>query len=120
MTEQRYSLQKNILFLIFYIFCFYLVFFFFKQKTAYEIKECDWSSDVCSSDLNMNVLAGMSFNLLVVVIFGFLSAGLIKLHMDTLLTGLTILAAGGITAAILFRRLGKYAEHRYGYELEMD
>ena len=29
--------------------CFF--FFFFKQKTAYEIKECDWSSDVCSSDL---------------------------------------------------------------------
>ena len=25
--------------------------FFFKQKTAYEILECDWSSDVCSSDL---------------------------------------------------------------------
>ena len=24
-----------------------LCFFFFKQKTAYEIKECDWSSDVC-------------------------------------------------------------------------
>ena len=28
------------------------VVFFFKQKTAYEIKECDWSSDVCSSDLS--------------------------------------------------------------------
>src|SRR5210317_2382711 len=26
-------------------------FFFFKQQTAYEISECDWSSDVCSSDL---------------------------------------------------------------------
>src|SRR5210317_2148896 len=26
-------------------------FFFFKQTTAYEISECDWSSDVCSSDL---------------------------------------------------------------------
>ena len=25
--------------------------FFFKQETEYEIKECDWSSDVCSSDL---------------------------------------------------------------------
>ena len=25
--------------------------YLFKQKTAYEIKECDWSSDVCSSDL---------------------------------------------------------------------
>eukprot|EP01046_Picozoa_sp_COSAG06_P099930 COSAG06_NODE_46048_length_350_cov_0.589641_1_plen_71_part_10 len=23
---------------------------FFKQKTAYAISECDWSSDVCSSD----------------------------------------------------------------------
>ena len=31
--------------------CKKLDFFFFKQKTAYEIKECDWSSDVCSSDL---------------------------------------------------------------------
>ena len=27
------------------------LFFFFKQKTAYEIVDCDWSSDVCSSDL---------------------------------------------------------------------
>ena len=27
------------------------MFFFCKQKTACEIKECDWSSDVCSSDL---------------------------------------------------------------------
>src|ERR1043166_888038 len=30
-----------------YLFCF----FFFKQKTAYEIPKRDWSSDVCSSDL---------------------------------------------------------------------
>src|SRR5213075_3361253 len=27
------------------------LFFFFKQKTAYEITRRDWSSDVCSSDL---------------------------------------------------------------------
>src|SRR3546814_1041609 len=26
-------------------------FFFFKQKTAYELRISDWSSDVCSSDL---------------------------------------------------------------------
>ena len=31
------------------------VFFFFKQKTAYEVEECDWSSDVCSSDLKIPV-----------------------------------------------------------------
>ena len=30
--------------------CF-VFFFFFKQKTAYEIGTGDWSSDVCSSDL---------------------------------------------------------------------
>src|SRR3546814_2683804 len=28
-----------------------LYFFFFKQKTAYEVRISDWSSDVCSSDL---------------------------------------------------------------------
>ena len=28
-------------------------FFFFKQKTAYEIVSRDWSSDVCSSDLTI-------------------------------------------------------------------
>src|SRR3546814_4818218 len=28
-----------------------VVFFFFKQKTAYELRISDWSSDVCSSDL---------------------------------------------------------------------
>src|SRR3546814_555040 len=30
-----------------FLFCF----FFFKQKTAYEMRISDWSSDVCSSDL---------------------------------------------------------------------
>src|SRR3546814_987434 len=30
---------------------FYEFFFFFKQKTAYEMRISDWSSDVCSSDL---------------------------------------------------------------------
>src|SRR3546814_8893165 len=32
---------------------FYHVFFFFKQKTAYELRISDWSSDVCSSDLEL-------------------------------------------------------------------
>src|SRR3546814_5422615 len=31
---------------------FYVFFFFFKQKTAYEMRISDWSSDVCSSDLS--------------------------------------------------------------------
>src|SRR3546814_702710 len=30
-----------------------IIFFFFKQKTAYEMRISDWSSDVCSSDLTL-------------------------------------------------------------------
>src|SRR3546814_1508588 len=31
----------------------FVLFFFFKQKTAYEMRISDWSSDVCSSDLGI-------------------------------------------------------------------
>src|SRR3546814_5828714 len=34
----------------------YVMFFFFKQKTAYEMRISDWSSDVCSSDLTKGCL----------------------------------------------------------------
>ena len=48
------------------VFCFFFfsfVFvFFFKQKTAYEIYQCDWSSDVCSSDLISQVLSLVIFS----------------------------------------------------------
>src|SRR3546814_19156894 len=36
------------------------VFFFFKQKTAYEMRISDWSSDVCSSDLSLAELHNRS------------------------------------------------------------
>src|SRR3546814_7842269 len=39
--------------------CVYF-FFFFKQKTAYEMRISDWSSDVCSSDLRMLDKQGLS------------------------------------------------------------
>src|SRR3546814_11492795 len=38
-------------FVVLYILCVFFFFFFFKQKTAYEMRISDWSSDVCSSDL---------------------------------------------------------------------
>src|SRR3546814_3185312 len=50
-------------------YCVYFCVFFFKQKTAYEMRISDWSSDVCSSDLGIGaedweeadvVLAGVS------------------------------------------------------------
>src|SRR3546814_1453275 len=37
--------------------CDIAYFFFFKQKTAYEMRISDWSSDVCSSDLLDNAIA---------------------------------------------------------------
>src|SRR3546814_16472177 len=47
-----------------------LDFFFFKQKTAYDMRISDWSSDVCSSDLDRTFQAqrraGAQFRLLVV------------------------------------------------------
>src|SRR3546814_18911596 len=39
----------------FFVICAYaFLYFFFKQKTAYEMRISDWSSDVCSSDLPQN------------------------------------------------------------------
>src|SRR3546814_3277981 len=35
------------------------LFFFFKQKTAYEMRISDWSSDVCSSDLRAQIGNGL-------------------------------------------------------------
>src|SRR3546814_10611906 len=37
-------------------------FFFFKQKTAYEMRISDWSSDVCSSDLPMPIMAARLYD----------------------------------------------------------
>src|SRR3546814_6900233 len=34
----------------------YFFVFFFKQKTAYEMRISDWSSDVCSSDLSVAIV----------------------------------------------------------------
>src|SRR3546814_1243868 len=52
----------TLVFSIFILLCIFqmccVVFFFFKQKTAYEIRISDWSSDVCSSDLGQVLLAG--------------------------------------------------------------
>src|SRR3546814_7273428 len=38
-----------------------MYFFFFKQKTAYEMRISDWSSDVCSSDLEITRVRGNPF-----------------------------------------------------------
>src|SRR3546814_17427259 len=62
------------------------MFFFFKQKTAYEMRISDWSSDVCSSDLWMSRDTRLSDVLHVL------------LHMDQL--------EGPLTSEVLARSMG--------------
>src|SRR3546814_1755201 len=40
-----------VVFIVFFLFIYFFILFCFKQKTAYEMRISDWSSDVCSSDL---------------------------------------------------------------------
>src|SRR3546814_9376454 len=49
-----------------YVIMFWCFFFFFKQKTAYEMRISDWSSDVCSSDLQV----GQARRVAVLVLLG--------------------------------------------------
>src|SRR3546814_9267812 len=60
----------SILIIVFFVslICYFgLCFFFFKQKTAYEMRISDWSSDVCSSDLRPDGrIARMDFDAIVI------------------------------------------------------
>src|SRR3546814_1312829 len=59
----------------------YCVGFFFKQKTAYEMRISDWSSDVCSSDLPQ-LFCKFSTGLPVVVVGGAWFRRIGELYVD--------------------------------------
>src|SRR3546814_3643483 len=60
-------------FSLLYVFhCFF--FFFFKQKTAYEMRISDWSSDVCSSDLHYRI-AGMNLLAAIIIFWNTMKLG---------------------------------------------
>src|SRR3546814_4383630 len=78
-------------------------FFFFKQKTAYEMRISDWSSDVCSSDLPFHAI-GQDHLL-------HLARGRIFVADQQVLRHL--LRDGGAAAGALARPdLGRIVEHR--------
>src|SRR3546814_1140546 len=60
--------------------------FFFKQKTAYEMRISDWSSDVCSSDLVSRLAAMRAGNegdyLFMLLYAGFVGCGLFALWRE--------------------------------------
>src|SRR3546814_10707479 len=94
------------------MYSFYL-FFFFKQKTAYEMRISDWSSDVCSSDL----FDHLSGNVKVVFIFGNGLAICLQgtVHHDAGKTQVDgALANGGRLAVILVHDHGNVGVGFYG------
>src|SRR3546814_7125473 len=61
--------------------CFFdCLFFFFKQKTSYEVRISDWSSDVCSSDLLIRETPSPSYataaRVVLISWFGFITSAL--------------------------------------------
>src|SRR3546814_8520134 len=75
--------------------------FFFKQKTAYEMRISDWSSDVCSSDLFL-LLTAITFSLFGFII-GIWADGFEKLQIVPLMivTPLTFLGGSFYSISML-------------------
>src|SRR3546814_7170772 len=84
-----------------------MFFFFFKQKTAYELRISDWSSDVCSSDLKVGKLLAHdedSYRYLIESIRRFpdmptfermiAEAGFVNTHVEPMLGGLVAIHSG--------------------------
>src|SRR3546814_1731258 len=93
-----------------------LLFFFFKQKTAYEMRISDWSSDVCSSDLPAKVFLGDVGSVPLGFLLGWLLLGLAAAGhwAPALILPLYYLADATITLAC--RALRRSEERRVGKE----
>src|SRR3546814_4084803 len=90
--------------------------FFFKQKTAYEMRISDWSSDVCSSDLrrglgatDSNIALGQRLGLLVKEGAGY------AVTNPEVLAGAEVLVKAGIDLDVLLTRW-RSEERRVGKE----
>src|SRR3546814_1204526 len=100
--------------------------FFFKQKTAYEMRISDWSSDVCSSDLEVGRNLGVStiwqgHNTLTRYLFGFADAAQKARWLPELARGRTT-----VSVAISEPGVGAHPKHlgttaiRHGERWRLD
>src|SRR3546814_1619920 len=97
--------------------CFISVFCFFKQKTAYERRISDWSSDVCSSDLHR--LDGLLavFHDLAVVLDHLIGFALGQNTLGDQLVGIHLARARMLADALVHKRLRQRSEEsRVGKE----
>src|SRR3546814_2127730 len=86
-------------------------FFFFKQKTAYEVRISDWSSDVCSSDLDQSFALGQVITPAVFnrLIDGFSGDDRLPEIMEAILRSQTQAYYGPANAGHFGLALGSYA-----------
>src|SRR3546814_3707504 len=92
---------------------FFCLFFFFKQKTAYEMRISDWSSDVCSSDLlGLRLAAQDTPEVVTGLVMSAYFAGLVG---GSLLTNRVIGAVGHIRTFAAFAAI-RSEERRVGKE----
>src|SRR3546814_4531783 len=82
--------------------------FFFKQKTAYEMRISDWSSDVCSSDL-IGDTAKRAFERR-------LQRLLSGQRLPATIAGADVFDAGGVARHSLMRQASRSEERRVGKE----
>src|SRR3546814_9827753 len=69
------------------VFCFF--FFFFRQKTAYEMRISDWSADVCSSDL-LGFTIGFGVDGIFVMTLALVLEGVVSVESAVIAGGLMI------------------------------
>src|SRR3546814_1158096 len=74
----------------------HISFFFFKQKTAYEMRISDWSSDVCSSDLQPGAAVAIGFLTAIAQVWSRRSA--VHVAMPPLSADPSRTQAGGVSA----------------------
>src|SRR3546814_8253417 len=77
-----------------------LLFFFFKQKTAYEMRISDWSSDVCSSDLETGLCGFDDYQPLECASRAAIEAELVRPTPDRLLVAVQALREGFTVAEV--------------------
>src|SRR3546814_9709004 len=98
---------------VYLIFAFFFV-FFFKQKTAYEMRISDCSSDVCSSDLPAKSFAAAAWAVALADVSMSLDnvlgvAGAARAHPGILIIGLLLsVALMGIAANVIARYIERY------------
>ena len=90
-------------------------FFFFKQKTAYEIGTGDWSSDVCSSDLHIE-LASTTSGFLWLLSQNGLFLVCLQLHQYTVLDSVALYITGRNRGLFFMNDVPRSEERRVGKE----